>query len=274
MGSKAAKAAQEGVSLSDISDDDNGGFEEEEEEEDEELDVEFEEEALPTMAPRNTPSKKKAMPSKASAPSPAQDITNQMNHLSIGKKSPFFCMDFKLPYIISTYNESVDIICKVEVFVPTLPESYFILDVISAGTQLELRIQIPQFFTNEDRVMKGKGNVHGFNINTHEAQAFKDVCEDIDAHFGMVNHIFGDNPFVIDLPFPCEERVVEWGLQAYNNKFGNLKDKLKAKQYHGVLLIKLQQLKTKHRTAGRFEVVVDDDDDDSDEEDGGTMGDT
>jgi hypothetical protein len=52
--------------------------------------------------------------------------------------------------------------------------------------------------------------------------------------------IFGDNPFVIDLPFPCEERVVEWGRQAYNNKLGNLKDKLKANQYHGVLLIKLQ----------------------------------
>jgi hypothetical protein len=44
---------------------------------------------------------------------------------------------------------------------------------------METSIRAPGFFTDEKRVLKSRSGVNGFNQNTHEAQAFKDVCEQI-----------------------------------------------------------------------------------------------
>ena len=128
---------------------------------------------------------------------------------------------------------------KAEVYVPTLPRNFFILEIVNGGLGLEVRIEMPSFFVKEERVIQSNNHVRGFNQNTHEAQAFKDVSQEIDKHFGMTNHIFGDNPFVIDLPFTCEERIVSWELQAYHNDLGDLTDELGGQQFHMVLVVYL-----------------------------------
>jgi hypothetical protein len=45
-------------------------------------------------------------------------------------------MDFQLPYIISVYNEQLEELCHVDIFVPSLPKEYFIpfsMEVVHLG---------------------------------------------------------------------------------------------------------------------------------------------
>jgi hypothetical protein len=80
-------------------------------------------------------------------------------------------------------KEGIDQMVKIDVFIPALPEAYFIPDVGSNGRTFELKIQMPPFFADENRVIKKNSGVEGFNQNTHEAQSFNDVCERIDNHW-------------------------------------------------------------------------------------------
>lgn len=253
LGSAAAKAAEEG--LQDNSDNDSEEEEEfiasEQEDEDSDLDGDEESDEEEIMPKTPASSKKKATPKKATAEG---DLSSRMSRMQVSA-SKEFSMSFKCPYILSQYNEGVDQMVKVELFVPTLPQSFFLPDVVDAGKQLEVRVQVPNFFADEDRVIESNNHVAGFNQNTHEAQAFKDVCERIDTHYGMSNEIFGDEPQLIVLPFVCEERVVEWEVQAYPNDDDDLTNNLGGQQFYLVMRVVLRKLKTKRRTAGGFRVV-------------------
>jgi hypothetical protein len=251
-GSAQAKAAAEGVSLEDISDDEEDPYELEEED-DISLGsgiVEEEEEVMPS---KSTPKKKN--PSKKVSTT-GGDFSTDMQNLSISNKrsSKLFSMEFKLPYIMNTYNEGTDQMIKIDILVPCLPEEYFIPDVGNGGNVFELSIQVPGFFIDEERVIKKNSSITGFNQNTHEAQSFKDVCEKIDTHYGMTDKVYAEKPLSIDLPFTCEERLVDWEIQGYLNE--EVADKFEDNaQYHFVLQARLRKLKTKRRTTGTFRLV-------------------
>lgn len=263
VGSAQAKAAAEGgVNLEDISDDDSDPYDDggdsSEEEASEEVDGEFEseEEVEDDTMPKTTPSKKRTPIKRASTPDDENVLSSKMNRMSMNKPVKEFSMEWKLPFIMNTFNEGIDQMVKIDVFVPALPEEYFIPDVGSGGRTFELKVQMPSFFIHEERVIKKNSQVEGFNQNTHEAQSFKDVCERIDTHFGMTDKIFGDKPFTVDLPFVVEERIVEWEVQAYVNE--DIEDKFEDEsqtQYHFVLQAKMKKLATKRRTAGKFRVI-------------------
>jgi hypothetical protein len=131
------ESTSRGVPLEDISDDEDDPFEEEEEveKEVEESDLEEDEEAI--MPPHNT--------------------------------VPLYSMDFKLPFIISTYQREVDDFAKVEVVVP-MPKEFFSVD-IEQGMAVKITIRMPSFVTDEERVIRVNRGVSGFNHNTSEAQA-------------------------------------------------------------------------------------------------------
>ena len=168
--------------------------------------------------------------------------------------SPLFSMDFKLPFILTVYNDNLDQMVKVEVLVPTYPKEFFLPDLVSGGKKLEINIQAPPFFIDEGRVIASNAGVEGFNKNTHQAQAFKDNCESIHASFGMKNTIFG-KPMEIEMPFDCEERIVDWEIQAYPNDLGTLTDDLGGEQFHAVLVVYARKLRTKRKTHGGFRVI-------------------
>jgi hypothetical protein len=266
-GSAKAKAAKAGIGLSDIEDDSGteGEYEEQEEEDDEELE---EDQAEADNMGKSTPAKKKSTPGKAakSVLTP-DDLADNLGEMSLGTSGngPVFSMNFIFPYMLSIYNESVDIIVKIEVFTPLLPKDYFIPDVVAAGQRVEIRTRVPTFFYNEQRVIKSNTTTQGFNENTHEAQAFKSVCDMVDAHYGLANHVYGDKPMVIKLPFTCEERILSWECQAFRNKCGDLQTQLDARQYHHVLTIKCMKLKTKRRSEGAFRIIDSDDEEDMDD---------
>jgi hypothetical protein len=83
-------------------------------------------------------------------------------------------MDFKLPYILFIFNEQgLDTMVSIEILALTLPEESFLPDIISGGRKLELRIQLPDMFADEERIIASNdGVLAGFNENTHKAQAF------------------------------------------------------------------------------------------------------
>lgn len=257
--------------MEDISDDNSDPFVEEEEEDEEEqgsFDSESDEGEdinMPraTSLPRGgggTPNRKKSTPKKTVAPTAragetsGEDLSARMNQMDISAV-PMFCMDWTCPFILSTYNEDVDIMIKAQVLVPIYPKEYFIPDVGNGGMQLEIRLQVPSFFVDEARILESNAGQAGFNVNTYQAQSFKDVCEQIDTHYGMLNNIFGATPMIIALPFACEERLVDWEIQAYPNDLGTLTDDLGGQQFHACLSITLRKHKTKRKTTGGFRVV-------------------
>ena len=236
--------------------DDNTDYEDEEEEDidledfEEEDQADIEEEETTTMAPSSA--KKKSTPRKVAAPDPIDDLTKSVSKMGVAPSS--FCMDFKFPFIMTTYNEHLDVMCRVEFYVPTIPKEYFIPDVIN-GNVLSLKVQVPSFFYSENRVLDSNANTNGFNQNTHEAQAFKNQCEEIDNYFGLVDAIFGDKPQEVKLPFTCEDRIVDWEFQAYPNELGDLTDEFGSLQFFGCISVKLRKLKQKRRAAGGFRII-------------------
>ncbi len=58
------------------------------------------------------------------------------------------------------------------------------------------------------------------------------------------------------LPFGCEERIVEWEVQAYPNNLGELSDDLGGQQFFACLDITLWKLpSTKCKTTGGFWII-------------------
>jgi hypothetical protein len=246
---------ERGVPLEAISDDEEDPYIDEEDQEDIDLDADSEDgDEEEIMPPKRTPNKP-ATGRKNSAvndDSTTEDISSRLFEMNIGG-IPLWSMDFSLPYILSVYNADLDQMVRVDVFVPTLPREFFIPDIMAGGQKMQVKIQVPPFFPDERRVIQSNEGVDGFNHNTHQAQSFKDQCERIVSAHGMMA-IYG-RPMEISMPFVCEERLVEWEIQAYVNDLGTLTDDLGGEQFHAVLSIVARKLRTKRKTEGRFRVV-------------------
>ena len=115
-------------------------------------------------------------------------------------------------------------------------------------------MQVPGFFVQEERVLDANASNGAFNRNTHEAQAFKNQCEEIDKYFGFVDAIFGDKAQEVQLPFVCEDRIVDWEFQAYPNELGDLTDQFGGFQFFGCISIKLRRLKKAKRRSHYWRV--------------------
>lgn len=265
IGSVAHIAAEEGrVRLEDISDDDSDPFEEDEEVSEEvsgsEDEVEDEEAMAKSTPKKRTPMKaggKKSTPGRTNAGAETSEdafLSAKMEQMELAV--PTYSMEFKQPFILTTYNEGDDRMCTIHVIALTMPKENFIPEVVDVGKRLEIRMRVPGFFLDEGLIIELKSGVKGFNKNTHQAQSFKSVCEAIDEQYGMLARkpVFG-HAMIIALPFVCEERVVEWEIQAYPNNMGDLTDDLGGQQFFACLTITLRMLKTKRATTGNFRVI-------------------
>jgi hypothetical protein len=93
-----------------------------------------------------------------------------------------------------------------------------------------------------------------FNTNTYQAQAWKDVCDEIDTAYNFAKPIIAD-PMKVKLPFHVEEHIISWEVQAYANKNAWITDTLGSPLFHFTLNVKLMKLKSKRRTVGGFRIV-------------------
>lgn len=179
------------------------------------------------------------------------DLQGRMSMINLNNV-PLYSMDFKLPFVISSFQKELDDFVKVEVFVPTLPIDFFNLDIVDDGKTLKLTVRMPSFFTDESRVLLVNEGVAGFNQNTSEAQSYKTICERIASDFSLSPNIFG-KPMLIGLPFICDERIDNWGLQAYKND--EVEDEFEADQYHMVLFVVIRKQRSRRKVAGTFKIV-------------------
>jgi hypothetical protein len=83
------------------------------------------------------------------------------------------------------------------------------------------------------------------------SQAYKKVCEDtIDQDNNFKDDIYCNPPQLVQLPFVCEERIVEWEIQGSKNEnVGTIPDgnNVDHQQFYFVLYAK--------RTAGTFRII-------------------
>jgi hypothetical protein len=240
--------------------------EEDTDSDDEELGEEEDDED--TMA-KKTPKKAAAANSKgASAPSPAagaatseDDLSTRMNRMSMRSNTTTapagtgrrWSMEYQCPWLLTEHNEGSDTMLTAEIFVPMFPRDHFIPDITNGGSTLELQTSVPRLFIDQSRVLTANAST-GFNENTYKAQAFRAVCEEIDAHFNMMPSIYG-RPQSIPLPFQVEERIVNWEIQAYVNENDELTDGLGSQQFFAILTVEMRKLRTKRRTTGGFRVI-------------------
>lgn len=264
-GSAAAKAKQADQVEVDYDSEEDEDYEAGEDQEDIDLE-DFEEEdneellAEETEEEMSTPGRKKRTPKKQYNPTPAgespvDDITSSLKKLSVSFTP--FSLNWVFPYTISTYDESDDVMCDVNLFVPTIPKQYFIPDVVQQGKVLAVSTRMPNFFTSGARILVANEGSNGFNQNTSQAQAHKN--EDIDAKYDFKTEVYCD-PQHIHLPFVVEERIVSWEVQAYPNNLTDesntpLIDQLGGEQFHFTLYIKLRKHKTKKKTTGGFRII-------------------
>ena len=207
------------------------------------------------MPPKKaTPKKVKVQKSALGGNDLVESISNSLTAVHIDDV-PMFSMDYVLPFMISTYNESNDQMATIEVLVPMLPQDSYLVDIVSAGRKVLVNIQVPPIFVDEVRVHQSNVDVDGFNEDTYQAQAFKDRCENINATHRMKNIIFG-NLMHINLPFVCKERIVGWEILAFANDLGEVNQNLNAVQYHAVLAITVRKLRSNLKKAGGFRVVM------------------
>ena len=261
------------------SDDEDEDFEEEEDEEDVDLDDEFEDEeddddeempATPKKkSPKRTPKKK--TPAAAPPPPPAaadadESLLNKMKGVSVSSKQ--FDMNPQCQHKLDVFDHEFDQCCEVEFLTPILPDDYFQPDASNEGNMLDVCYKTPEMFADEERVLKAEQGVQGaekFTYNDSEAQAHIKTCQAINNQFGK-GGIFSEHPQQVELPFPCEERVVERECQAHANDL--LDDELKdeneladpndegPEQYHNILVVLLRKLRTKRKTKGGFRKIA------------------
>ena len=148
-GNTTEKAATEGVHLEDVSDDDNDEYSEGDESDNIELETDeaINESEIDTEATKMSATLKKT-PKKSAfqTPTKADDLASSMKKMSLSllrQAPPCFSMDFKLPFIISVYNEGLEMMARVEVFVPTLPEDYFVRTLSMKGSNLKYVFKYP-----------------------------------------------------------------------------------------------------------------------------------
>jgi hypothetical protein len=93
---------------------------------------------------------------------------------------------------------------------------HFVPDIIDEGRNLEQSIQVPPSFYDDTRILSINAGVEAFNVNTYQAQEFKEKCKEVHASYSMKTSIYG-NPMVLNMPFNCKERIVDSEIQAYPN---------------------------------------------------------
>ena len=276
------------IPLEEVSDDDEDEFTEEEvsdsdDDDDKEddldsfIEVEVDETndlhkaaAMPVRSPAGMKLRAKKSPLRDKTAAAVNTLTSSVSKLKLaGGGYEKFSMDFKYPFIVTTYKDQEDDFVNLQLMTPTFPKEYFLLDVIDDGMVFQLRTEVPNLFMDEARVLAANQHTEGFNTNTHLAQSWATTCNDISNHFNMVTTVYGEKPQTIQLPFACEERIVYWELEAHKNKEGDLTDELAAQQYFFLLSVSLRKLRTKRKTTGTIRLIEDDDM----EEDAGHNGD-
>lgn len=127
-----------------------------------------------------------------------------------------------------------------------------------SGLELQVAMVVSAFFANANRLMVANVGTSGFTQDNHKATAFKEVAMKLHDHHESFDEddIIGDLQRV-KLPFKCEQHIVEWEVQAFENESQELTDGLGSTQFYFVLSVDLVSVvkERKKKEKGGFRVV-------------------
>ena len=133
-----------------------------------------------------------------------------------------FGIDFVMPFIQYYYIEENRRHVTVVFLVLTLNKDKFPPRVLTDRKELHVGTTVPSFFQNKVRIMlTNKCKDAEFTSNTHKATAFAEVVR------GMMTELewpddLNDSVQQTKLPFHCEEDIVSWEVQAFENEDDDL----------------------------------------------------
>ena len=160
-----------------------------------------------------------------------------------------------MPFVIYDYIEEKRRRVTADFLVLTLDREKFSPRVTSDGMELQVGTAVPNFFQSSARVMlANKNKDRTFTKNTHKATAFEEVIRRMNNELDWPDTLNGSVQRT-KLPFRCEEEILSWEVQAFENEDSDLTESL-GQQYFFVLSVELMSAeKVKSTgTAGGFVV--------------------
>ena len=190
-------------------------------------------------------------------------LTEDFGKMSVASTTPF-SLGVQFPYLLYSYKEDDRDRVTVDFLVVAQAQDAFRPVVPPGGTELHVGMALPKFFIDRTRLLEAKAGDATFTINTNKATSFSAVVEKVEASAGITD----DNrdtesfellstPMKVKLPFVCEEEIVEWEMQAFQNNDVDFTDACAGLQYFFILTVTLQSVvKKKERKAGGFRVIA------------------
>jgi hypothetical protein len=163
------------------------------------------------------------------------------------------------PFIVYDYISGGRRRVSVDLLVMTVPKDMIRPKMATNGLELHVGMVVPPFFADADRLMAANEGDAGFTEDTHKATAFKDAAIKLHEHhrsFDGEEEIMG-TPQCIKLPFKCEENIVDWEVQAFEDDGDELVDSLGAPQFYFVLSVDLVSIikPREKKKKGGFRVI-------------------
>ena len=179
------------------------------------------------------------------------NLAEELHGLEIMVKN--FGIDFVMPFIMYDYINADRRYVTCDYLVLTLNKENFSPRVSTDGKELLVGTNVPSFFQDKARIMIANQSKNArFTSNTHKATAFGEVVRRMNDSLNWPDVLNGAVQRTA-LPFPCEEDIVSWEVQAFENDDDDLTSNL-GQQYFFVLSVELvsaEKMKTS-KAAGGF----------------------
>lgn len=225
---EAAQASQK-ATAEELRDPAKADIEEDEEDEDFLVDEEEEEEEEESEPPSNF------NPQEATNSSTPDLLTKEVNKMSLSTKK--YSMDVSFPYLMYDYVEDGRERVTIDFLVFGTAKKNLRPAVASGGNELHLKVVIPEIFTVQSRMLVA-GAEKNVTKNTHKATAFSKLAAEVEKKHGdgsSEEPIIG-NPQRVKLPFACEEEIVDWEVQVFDNDDPDFIDELGSEELYWFVL--------------------------------------
>lgn len=235
-------------------DNNNNGIQSESEEDEEDDDFVVDE-----IAKQEVVGEELQQPEKAET---EEELASNFSKMSLTVKE--FQIDQVLPHLMYSYVEDDRRRVVVDFAIPPTNKKCVKVEMAPGGQVLEVKMAVPSFFLKKGRLMAAHLDKANFTHNTHKATAFDELVtkirkkhgkDEYDDEDGEEELIFGA-PMKVKMPFPCEEEIVNWELQAFDMEDEDLLSEIGEMQYAFVLSVELVSVeKKKKKRKGGFRVV-------------------
>ena len=175
-----------------------------------------------------------------------------------------FSLQVQFPYLMYTYKEDGRDRVSYDFLVVAQAQDLYRPIVPPGGTELHVGMVLPKFFIDKTRLLEAKDGDAAFTANTHKVTSFEDVVAKVEKSVGIDDDNrdsdgmeFLASPMKLKTPFPVEEEILEWEMQAFQNTDEDFVDNCGGYQYYFILTVTLQSVvKKKEKKAGGFRVIA------------------